>query len=124
MVLEQARFADVVVAAPTGRVDHATAEALREALAPLLARCTADGDRVVLDLGKVDYVSSAGLRVLMLAAKQARAQQGFFAVAAAQPLVHEIFEISKFTLVLRILASVRDAVAAASPAGLAAFDRG
>ena len=124
MVLDHARFADVVVVAPKGRVDHATSESLREALAPFLARCTAAGDRVVLDLAGVEYISSAGLRVLMLAAKQARVQQGFFAVAAARPLVLEILEISKFTLVLRTLSSVRDAVAAASPAGLAAFERG
>jgi anti-sigma B factor antagonist/stage II sporulation protein AA (anti-sigma F factor antagonist) len=123
MVLSHARFADVVVVAPKGRVDHATSEGLREALGPFLARCTADGDRVVLDLGEVDYISSAGLRVLLLAARQAKGQQGFLAVAAVQPLVHEILEISKFTLVLRTLPSVREAVAAASPAGLAAFER-
>jgi anti-anti-sigma regulatory factor len=60
----------------------------------------------------------------MLAAKQAKARGGFLALAAVQPLVAEILEISKFTLVLRTLPSVRDAVAAASPAALAAFERG
>ena len=78
----------------------------------------------VIDFAKVDYISSAGLRVLMLAAKQAKAQSGFLAVAAVQPLVQEILEISKFTLVLRILPTVREAVAAASPAALAALDAG
>jgi anti-sigma B factor antagonist/stage II sporulation protein AA (anti-sigma F factor antagonist) len=58
----------------------------------------------------------------MLAAKQAKSQGGFLAVAAVQPLVQEILEISKFTLVIRILPSVRDAVAAASPAAAAALD--
>jgi hypothetical protein len=38
--------------------------------------------------------------------------------------VQEILEISKFTLVLRTLPTVREAVTAASPAGLAAFERG
>lgn len=124
MRLDSARFADVVVLAPRGRIDHATAEELRAALAPHLARCGQGQDHVVLDFAGVDYISSAGLRVLMLAAKQARAQSGFLAVAAVQPLVQEILEISKFTLVLRALPSVRDAVAAASPGGLAAFERG
>jgi anti-anti-sigma factor len=124
MHLDHARFADVVVLSPRGRVDHATAEELRTALAPHLTRCAAGQDHVVLDLAGVDYISSAGLRVLMLAAKQARAQGGFLAVAAVQPLVQEILEISKFMLVLRVLPSVRDAVAAASPAALAVFERG
>jgi anti-anti-sigma factor len=124
MILDHVRFADVVVASVKGRVDHETSEDVRQALKPILEHCTASADRVVLDLAAVEYISSAGLRVLMLAARQAKAQQGFLAVAAPQPLVLEILEISKFTLVLRTLPSVRDAVAAASPAGLAAFERG
>jgi anti-sigma B factor antagonist/stage II sporulation protein AA (anti-sigma F factor antagonist) len=124
MHVDHARFADVVVLSAKGRVDHAAAEAFKTALAPHLVRCAQGQDHVVIDLGGVDYISSAGLRVLMLAAKQVRAQRGFLAVAAVQPLVQEILEISKFTLVLRVLPSVRDAVAAASPAGLAALDRG
>jgi len=123
MHLDLARFADVVVLSPKGRVDHTTAEALKTSLASHLARCAQGQDHVVLDLAGVDYISSAGLRVLMLAAKQAKAQSGFLAVASAQPLVQEILEISKFTLVIRTLPSVRDAVAAASPAGLAALER-
>lgn len=123
MVLDHARFADVVVLSPSGRVDHATAEELESALAPHLARCGEGQDHVVLDFAGVDYISSAGLRILMLAAKQAKAQRGFLAVAAVQPLVQEILEISKFTLVIRTLPSVREAVAAASPAGLAALER-
>jgi anti-anti-sigma factor len=77
----------------------------------------------VLDLSGVDYINSAGLRVLMLAAKRAKAQGGFLAVAAVQPLVQEVLEISKFTLVLRVMPTVREAVAAASPAALAVFER-
>jgi anti-anti-sigma factor len=122
MILSHTRYADVVVLAPKGRIDHATSEGLRAALEPHLAACAAGRDHVVLDLAGVDFISSAGLRILMLAAKQAKAQRGFLAVAAVQPLVGEILEISKFTLVLRTLSSVRDAVAAASPAGLAAFE--
>lgn len=124
MRLEPVRFADVVVLAPGGRIDHETAEDFRTALAPHLARCGQGQDHVVLDFAGVDYISSAGLRVLMLAAKQVKAQNGFLAVAAVQPLVQEILEISRFTLVLRTLPSVRDAVAAASARGLAAFERG
>ncbi len=109
--------------APSGRVDHAIAEELRTDLAPYLGRCGEGQDHVVLDFAGVDYISSAGLRVLMLAAKQAKTQRGFLAVAAVPPLVQEILEISKFTLVIRTLPSVREAAAAASAAGLAALER-
>jgi anti-anti-sigma factor len=123
MRLDHARFADVVVLSPVGRIDHATAEEFETALAPHLARCATGQNHLVLDLSGVDYINSAGLRVLMLAAKRAKAQGGFLAVAAVQPLVQEVLEISKFTLVLRVMPTVREAVAAASPAALAVFER-
>jgi anti-anti-sigma factor len=65
----------------------------------------------VLDLGGVDYIASIGLRVLMLASRQARAQGGTVVIAALQPLVREIFEISKFTLVFSCFPTVADALA-------------
>lgn len=65
----------------------------------------------MLDFSGLDYISSAGLRVLMIAAKEVKPQQGIIAVAAMQPVVREIFDISKFNLVLNCFDSVADALA-------------
>jgi anti-anti-sigma factor len=124
MDLTPKRFADTVVLAPVGRVDHVMADAFKTALAPHLALCAASGDRLVLDLAGVEYISSVGLRVLLLASKQVKRQGGALAVAALQPVVREIFEISRFTLVLNVEPSVRQALAKLSAAALAAFDAG
>jgi anti-anti-sigma factor len=112
MDLAQKRIADTTVLSPSGRIDHATADAFKTALAPHVARCAAGQDRLVLDFRAVEYISSAGLRVLMLAAKQAKAQGGAFALAALQPIVREIFEISRFTLVMKVFGTVDEALAA------------
>src|SRR5262249_33658551 len=69
------------------------------------------GHPVVLDFAGVEYIASVGLRVLMLASRQVRAQNGTIVVAAMAPLVKEIFEISKFTLVFPCFPSVADALA-------------
>jgi anti-anti-sigma factor len=122
MELAPRRFADVVVLSPTGRIDHAAAEGFRTVLAPFMERCAAGRDQLAIDLAGVEYISSAGLRVLMLARKQAKAQAGTLVVARLQPVVREIFEISRFTLVFDIFGSVREALARISPSGLAAFD--
>ena len=122
MEFSSSRFADACVAAPVGRVDHTNAESLRAALAPLLAQCDGTPPALVLDFGRVEYISSVGLRVLMLAAKQARACKSRIAVAALQPVVGEIFAISRFNDVLDVFPSVREALARISPAALAAFD--
>ena len=110
MELASARHGDVVVLSPRGRIDHASAEAFKTALSPFLAQSGA-GQPLVLDLGGVDYIASVGLRVLMLASRQARAQGGTIRVAALRPLVREIFEISKFTMVFPCFPSVADALA-------------
>jgi anti-sigma B factor antagonist/stage II sporulation protein AA (anti-sigma F factor antagonist) len=110
MELSSARHGDAVVVSPRGRIDHASAEGFKAALAPHLARCD-PGHPLILDLGNVDYIASVGFRVLMLASRQVRAQGGTIVVAALQPLVREIFEISKFTLVFPCFPSVADALA-------------
>ena len=122
MELAPRRFAETLVLSPTGRIDHATAEQFRSALWRELEAPGGGPRRVVLDVSGLDYISSAGLRVLMLAAKHARSRGGLLMVAAPRPMVREILEISKFTLVFPVFATVREAVATASPEALAAFD--
>jgi anti-sigma B factor antagonist/stage II sporulation protein AA (anti-sigma F factor antagonist) len=121
MDLSPRRFADTLVLAPTGRIDHQNAEAFRVALTPHLVACTPDKDRLVVDLSRLDYISSAGLRVFMLAARQTKTQQGTLVLAGLQPLIGEIFSIARFDLVLQMFPSLREALARVSPAALAAF---
>jgi len=122
MELSPRRFADVVVVSPVGRIDQSNADAFEEELAPHLARCTGGEDRLIVDLSGLEYISSAGLRVLMLAAKQSKAQGGTLLLTGLQPLVQEIFEISRFTMVFGITPSLREALAKASAAALTAFE--
>ena len=98
-----------------GRLDHASDKAFEAALAPHLAACTEGGVALVLDFSGVPYISSVGLRVLMLAAKQAAAQKGRIAIAALTPVVAEVFQISHFHLVLQVFPDVESAVAALGP---------
>ncbi len=102
----------VRVLAISGRVDQAHAKPLEEALAPHLAQCTVGGQPLALDFAGVDYISSVGLRVLLLAAKQAKAQSGRIAVAALSPMVAEVFRVSRFDLVISVHTTVEAAAAA------------
>ena len=111
MELKQARIADVVVVTVFGRVDHANADQFRASLWPQLASCAAGGDRLLLDLSGLEYISSAGLRVLMLASRDVKARNGTLIVCGLQPIVREIFEISRFNIVFRVLADQAAALA-------------
>jgi len=116
------QFADVVVTAPVGRVDHQSAAQLEAALAPLVAEASSKKGALVLDFSGVEYISSVGLRVLMIAAKELRASSAKIAVANLQPVVAEILAISRFDRVLGVFPSVRGAIEQFSAAALAAFD--
>src|SRR4051812_15155252 len=104
------QFADVIVAAPVGRVDHSGAAVLEQALSPLLAQAGSTKNAVILDFSGVEYISSVGLRVLMIAAKQMKGHDARIVIAAPQSVVAEILAISRFDRVLEIAPSVRKAL--------------
>jgi anti-sigma B factor antagonist len=116
------RLGDVFVAAPVGRVDHPNAEQLKQALAPVLDAAVAGGSALVLDFSGIDYISSMGLRVLLMASKQMRAANARIAVAALQPVPEEIFAIARFNHVVEVFPTVRAALGELSGSALAAYD--
>lgn len=91
-----------------GRLDNATAAEFDAKVAALA------GNRVVLDLATLDYISSAGLRCVLGALKRLTAAGGALALAAPAPSVVEVFEISGFVTLVKIFPSRADAVAALS----------
>jgi anti-anti-sigma factor len=116
-------YVDIVVAVPVGRIDHAACRKARGSRSRrCLAEAQADKGSLILDFSGVDYISSVGLRVLMIAAKHMRGRGAHIAVASLRPVVAEIFAISRFDSVLEVFPSVRDAIAKLSPGALAAFD--
>ena len=121
MELTHRAYADVVVVAPAGRLDHTVAEVFERSLLPLLDPAAGSGAGVVLDFARVEYISSVGLRVLLIAGKAARARGARIAVATLRPVVQEIFAISRFNGVVEMFPTVAAAVAAISPAADAAY---
>ena len=104
---------------PSGRLDHGSGASFEAEL----LQAVRGGGVVVLDMSEVPYVSSIGLRALMIGAKEAKASQGVLAVAQLQPIVQEIFQISRFHFVMPIFDSVRDALAKLAPDALTQFDQ-
>ncbi|SFV16056.1 STAS domain-containing protein [Pseudoduganella namucuonensis] len=101
---------------PEGRIDHTHADAFKQALDSHLGDCKAGGCRLVIDLGGVTYISSIGLRALMLAIKQVKAQGGRMVLAGMTPLVLEVFKISRFDMLFEIFPDQDAALAALAAA--------
>ena len=121
MQVQSRRFANAVVVQAAGRLDQDSCDGFRVELMRDVESAARDGGAIVLDLSGLEYVSSAGLRCFMLASRQAKSQQGKISVAALQPMVREIFEISHFNLVFQVFPTVREALEAVSAEAATAF---
>lgn len=81
-----------------GRLDTVTAPKLEKELQQSLTGT----DRLVLDLERLEYISSAGLRVL-LSAQKVMAARGGMKLTHVGPVVMEVFEITGFSDILTIV---------------------
>lgn len=106
---------DAVVASVKGRIDLSNADALKDAMTAALGKAKS---ALILDLSGVDYMSSAGLRSLMIVFKAAKGEGKTLGLAALQPLLMEIFTISRFNLVFSMFDSVRAAAEKLAPAAV------
>ena len=73
-------------------------------------------EALLINLAKVDYISSAGLRVLLLGAKMMRKDKGILGLCCLQNAVKEVFDISGFTAIFRIFDAEEDAIKKMAPA--------
>jgi len=113
-------YADVVVVEPAGRIDYAAGVDFERAVAQLTDPSAGARAGLVFDMRRVEYMSSLGLRVLIIAAKALRSRGARIAVAHLQPVVAEIFAIARFDNIVEIHPTVSDALAALSSEALAA----
>jgi len=121
MELQTQDIANVLLIRVEGRIDHTTAKHFQDLLLPQLNSCSGEAKKALLDLSGVHYMSSAGLRVLVLAARQCQQQQGEIVLAALPPLLQEVFRISRSDLVFKVFATVRAALEHLSPTAASAY---
>jgi anti-sigma B factor antagonist len=94
----------IPVLAVHGRLDSNTSDRFEQELYALM---DGGGSRFVIDLEHLDYISSAGLRVILKAFKDLKKRQGGIVLCSLQDYVREVFEIAGFDTYLDI-APTRD----------------
>ena len=110
VILEQHKDGRVTIVDVAGRIDSAGAPALHERVGAIIAE---SGGPLLLDLGKVEYISSAGFRVLLLLARQAKNAGSRFALCALTPKVKQLFDLGGFLDLLPITATREEGIAEA-----------
>ena len=109
MEFAQEQSGDVVIVKLTGRLDSSTAQAAEESFARVLESVT---PRLAIDMSQLEYISSAGLRVLLVVAKKVQQAQGKVVLFELGRNVREVFSISGFDRIFSIQADMAGAVAA------------
>jgi anti-anti-sigma factor len=101
---------------PEGRLDFSAAAHFQQHVEQALAGADAAPAALIIDCAALDYVSSAGLRIFLMAARASQRAGIAFALSALQPAVREVLELSGFSRMMPVHAD-RDAALAQLPAG-------
>lgn len=108
MVILESRRKDIVILEIHGRFDAKTSPLFDEKVLLMLE----SGEKnFLIDFTRLEYISSAALRLLLLLAKSATASGGKVVIASLQSPVREVFEISGFTKIFPVYSSREEAVA-------------
>jgi anti-anti-sigma factor len=93
MEISKRKEKDIVVISVKGRMDAVTSPAFEKDMSDLISK----GEKTfVINLSKLDYISSAGLRSILASAKQLKEKQGKLLFAELQGPVNEVFKIAGF----------------------------
>jgi stage II sporulation protein AA (anti-sigma F factor antagonist) len=107
MQIVESRADGIVAVAPVGRIDTTTAPALEQHLIALMA---AGQRRIVVDFSGVDYISSAGLRVMLLMARRLQDAGGRLGLCGMGDAVRQVFQLAGFLPLFAVLETREAAV--------------
>jgi anti-anti-sigma factor len=98
---------DVVILEMNGRLDTTNYNVLEEKIIKLV-----DSNRhnILVDCSELSYISSSGLRIMLMGLKKINAVKGKFILSGLQENIREIFEISGFTSIFTILPTRKEAL--------------
>ena len=111
MKFSQQRLNQAMIVGLSGRMDVTNAA---QAEVELLGHVEEGEKLMVLDCAELDYISSAGLRVLLLTAKKMQANRGEVRLSSLQAPIREVFDIAGFSQVFAIYPDTDSALSASA----------
>ena len=98
-----------VIVAIEGRLDTTQSDSFEKQLLEVIE---SGQTKIILDCKALDYISSSGLRVFLIAQKKMMAVAGKLLLCNLQPGIKEIFEVSGFSMIFSIHPDLETAIAA------------
>ena len=107
MEITEGKRGEIIILGLKGRLDASTSKGLEEKLVAL----TEGGEkRLVVDFSQLDYISSSGLRVLLVAAKSLTKANGKIVLSSLKDHIKEIFDMTGFSSIFPIYYSREEAI--------------
>ncbi len=103
MEIQTQQNGNVLIVAVNGRLDAVTAPEYETKIRGVI---DAGHTRLVIDFAKLEYISSAGLRGLLLTAKLLKAQSGQICLANPDGNVKSVFDMSGFSALFKMADSL------------------
>ena len=99
---------DILIFRLNGRLDSNTSAGLEE---KIFEAIESGSNKMIIDFEALDYISSAGLRVLNKSIKRLKHNEGMLILCSLQDYIKEVFEIAGFDSFLPIVSTVEEALA-------------
>ncbi len=109
MDIRESTCEGILILSIAGRLDSATSPVFEESL---IGNIKAGKTRLVLDFGPLEYISSAGLRVLLKATRELKPTGGTMVICSVRDYIQEVFDLSGFSSVFTMTNTLEDAQAA------------
>jgi anti-sigma B factor antagonist len=90
---------DILIVAVSGRLDTITAPEFEK---EIMALIVPENKRIIIDCADLSYISSSGLRVILMTLKKIKANGGNLIICSLQESIKEVFNICGFTSLLNI----------------------
>lgn len=108
MNVTEEKTGNVYVLTPEGRLDTTNYQVLEQHLQNITG---SNAGNILVDMSKLEYISSSGLRVLLMYLKKIKAVNGRLMLCSMIPDIREVFEISGFVNIFEIFNSREEALA-------------
>jgi anti-anti-sigma factor len=107
MDISEDRRADTVILGLSGKLDALNAKIFENKVLGVIG---SGAQRLIVDLSQLEYVSSSGLRIFLLAAKRLQPTNGKIGLCGLQDQIRQVFDLAGFSSILSIYGSRDEAI--------------
>lgn len=105
MQVDQTESNGITILVPIGRIDTSSAKSFEDAVMAAVG----SSSKIAIQFNKIEYISSAGLRVVLMAGKKLNVTKGVLVLTDMPDKIYAVFKMSGFDKILKIAKDLTEA---------------